>query len=562
MQHSHRYCGLACVCLILLCQKWLFSQQTPEFADRSREAGLSAQHFDGGGTKDYLPQLVVAGLAIFDFDNDGWPDIYLLNGCDFFGSADGKTPKTAGNTLYRNNGNGTFTDVTAKAGVSGGRFSLGVAAADYDHDGDLDLAVNNFGITQFFLNNGDGTFTSIERAAGVEGSSQQCGAGIAFLDVDNDGNLDLFAANYIEFNLSPYAPEIRRPTLYAPGPKDFKPAANRLYRNLGNGAYEDISDWSGVATPPGPSMGVVCADFDGDHDADIFVCSDASANQLFINNGKGQFSEQALEAGVAFDINGIANGCMGVDAGDYDNDGAIDLLITNFTGQTPILFRNLQAGFFQDTSRPTQVGRTVMPHTNWGVGLIDFDNDGDLDVFFANGHLAKNIETIDDRTQYRVPNTLMRNDGKSGFRDVSSTAGTGLKIVECSRGCAFGDMDLDGDIDAVVLNVNSTPSYLENQTKSPGGWLGIRLVGTSVNRDAVGAVVKIKTQHGPRIACVHAGRGYQSHYGMELHFGLRDAKQVDEILVTWPGGFVERFGSHPANSRLVLVQGTGRPVTK
>lgn len=566
MRHSNPRSWLPTAFFIFMSNACVYSQNTIEFADRSSAAGLLASHFDGGGTKDYLPQLVVAGLAIFDFDNDGWLDIYLLNGHELFGSSGGETSKAIGNTLYRNNQNGTFTDVTVQAGVASGKFSLGVVAADYDNDGDSDLAVNNFGPTQLFLNNGDGTFTSIEHTAGVEGSGEQCGSGIAFLDIDNDGNLDLFASNYIEFSLAPYGKEIRRPTLYAPGPKNFTPAADNLYRSLGNGKFKDVSVATGIAALPGPSMGVVCADFDGDNDTDIFVSSDAAANQLFTNDGSGNFSDTALEAGVAYDLNGLSNGCMGVEAGDYDNDGWADLLITDFTGQTPMLFRNLQAGFFQDTSRVSQVGRTVMPHTNWGVGLLDFDNDGDLDAFFANGHLTKNIETIDDRTHYRVANTLMQNDGKGSFRDVSSTAGTGMKIVECSRGSAFGDMDRDGDIDIVVLNANSTPSYLENQTKTLGGWIDIRLVGTSVNRDAVGASVKVTASMGSQVAsqvaAVHAGRSYQSHYGTELHFGIRNAAQIERIEVTWPGGTKESFEGCAANNRLVLVQGTGRLASK
>lgn len=561
MQFLSRSRLLLAIGFILANAGHVFPQAVIEFADRSSPAGFVAPHFDGGGTKDYLPQLVMAGLAVFDFDNDGWLDVYLLNGHEIHGSAGGDSSKATGNTLYRNNQNGTFTDVTIQAGVAGWGFSLGVVAADYDNDGDPDLAVSNFGPTQLYLNNGDGTFASVEHQAGVEGSADQCGAGIAFLDIDNDGNLDLFASNYIEFSLAPYSPEIRRPTLYAPGPKDFTPAADRLYRSLGDGSFEDISVASGIAALPGPSMGVVCADFDGDNDSDIFVSSDASANQLFVNDGSGSFTDGALEAGVAYDLNGLSNGCMGVEAGDYDNDGWVDLLITDFTGQTPMLFRNLQSGFFQDTSRVSQVGRTVMPHTNWGVGMIDFDNDGDLDVFFANGHLTKNIETIDDRTRYRVANTLMQNEGKKGFRDVSSTAGSGMKIVECSRGSAFGDMDRDGDVDVVVLNANSTPSYLENQTKPLGGWVDIRLVGTTVNRDAVGASVRVTAMTGAKqvsqVAIVHAGRSYQSHYGTELHFGLRDTARVEKIDVVWPGGSKETFAGCPSGSRLVLIQGTG-----
>jgi len=535
------------------------SQTSIDFADSGLHSGLLAQHFDGGGTRNYLPQLIVAGLAILDFDNDGWLDVYLLNGRELFSDQKGEPITPLGNTLYHNNRDGTFTDVTQSAGVASYSFGLGVAAADFDNDGDQDLAVSNFGYTQFFANNGDGTFTSIENEAGTAGSANQFGAGIAFLDIDNDGFLDLFASNYVEFSLVKYTADLQRLSLYPPGPNDFRPTSDRLYRSLGNGKFEDVSVPSGIAGAPGPSMGVVCGDFDGDHDSDIFVCSDASANQFFINNGFGKFTDVALEAGVAYDSKGTANGNMGVEAGDYDNDGWVDLLITNYTGQVPMLYRNLKIGLFQDSSRVSQVGRTALPHTNWGVGLFDVDNDGDLDAFFANGHFLKQIQTIDDRTNYRVANTLMRNDGRAGFRDISSEAGAGFRIKESSRGAAFGDMDQDGDIDCIVLNANTVPSYLENLTKGLGAWVDLRLIGTKVNRDAVGAVVRVTMKNKTQVAMVHAGRGYQSHYGTVLHFGLGSSKSIDRISVDWPGGAAEVFDCHEINRQWRLVEGTGKP---
>ena len=534
--------------------------QTPfTFVDNAKNAGMVAQHFDGGGSKNYLPQLMMTGLALFDFDGDGWTDVYLLNGHELSTGLDKKASKAnrPGNTLYQNNRDGTFGDVTDSAGVKSGSFAMGAVAADLDNDGDQDLMTSNFGSVELFINNGDGTF-SLDTNSVVIADEPRFGSGIACLDIDNDGLLDLFASNYVEFSFDQYG-EAPRSSPYPPGPKDFPPAADCLYRNLGDGTFANISSSSGIAAAPGPSMGIVCGDFDGDNDADIFVCSDAAPNQFFVNDGFGHFADSALLAGLAYDLGGAANGNMGVDAGDYDNDGRIDLLITNYTGQMPVLYRNLGDGLFEDVSRVSRVGRTVLAHTNWGVGLVDFDNDRDLDVFFANGHFLKNIESIDDRTTYRVKNTLMLNDGRGGFSDVSKSAGPGLEIAESSRGAGFEDLDRDGDIDCVLLNANSRPTYLENRSENVGNWIGVRLIGTLVNRDAIGAIVQITADGIKQLAMVHAGRGYQSHYGAELHFGLGQATKVDSILVTWPGGDQETFLCEQLQRTVHLVQGRGNP---
>ncbi len=535
--------------------------QTPfTFVDNAKNAGIVSQHFDGGGSKNYLPQLMMTGLSLFDFDGDGWTDIYLLNGHELSPDSEKKASKTnpPGNTLYRNNRNSTFTDVTDAAGVRSGSFAMGAVTGDFDNDGDQDLMTSNFGTVELFKNNGDGTFALEKNWIGI-GNGLAFGSGIACLDIDNDGLLDLFASNYVEFSFDQYG-EAARSSPYPPGPKDFRPASDCLYRNLGDGTFADVSISSGIAAAPGPSMGIVCGDFDGDNDADIFVGSDAAPNQFFVNDGVGHFVDSALLAGLAFDLGGNANGSMGVDAGDYDNDGRIDLLITNYTGQMPVLYRNLGDGLFEDVSRVSRVGRSVVAHTNWGVGLVDFDNDRDLDVFFANGHFLKNIDLIDDRTTYRVQNTLMSNDGRGGFSDVSMSAGPGLKILENSRGAGFEDFDQDGDMDCILLNANSRPSYLENRSENVGSWIGIRLIGTSVNRDAIGAIAQISADGIKQLAMVHAGRGYQSHYGTELHFGIGNATRVDPILVTWPGGEQEVFLCEPICRTVRLVQGRGKAI--
>ncbi len=537
----------------------LGAQSPFHFVDSAAPAGLTVTHFDGGTKEPYLPALMVTGLALFDYDGDGWTDVYFLGGCGLFPNL--KQPmqrhQPCGNTLYRNRGNGSFVDVTDAAGVRSGGFALGVVAADIDNDGDQDLATSNFGATELYLNNGDGTFERVYLEASESKSTTCFGAGIAFLDIDNDGCLDLFASQYVDFSVEKYNEAAPRAFPYPPGPKDFKPSIDILYRSLGDGTFSDVSETSGISRFPGPSMGVVCGDLDGDHDADIFVCSDADLNQFFVNDGTGKFEDRALLAGLAFDVNGNANGSMGVEAGDYDNDGQTDLLITNYSQQLPVLYRNLGNGLFEDVSRRTRVGREVFAHTNWGVGLVDFDNDRNLDVFFANGHFLKNVKSIDDRSGYRVANTLMANDGRGRFSDVSTSSGPGLEVAESSRGAAFGDLDHDGDIDCVILNANAKPTFLENRSPSTGSWIDIRLVGTLVNRDAVGAKVQILAGGQKQFAMVHAGRGYQSHYGTVLHFGLGTAASVDEIEVTWPGGRVESFASHASKGTVILVQGKG-----
>ena len=532
------------------------------FVDNAKNSGMLAQHFDGGGSKNYLPQLMMTGMALFDFDGDGWTDVYLLNGHELSTGLDIQASKTnrPGNTLYRNNRDGTFGDVTDSAGVRSGSFAMGAVAADLDNDGDQDLMTSNFGAVELFINNGDGTFALEANSIGIA-NEPRFGSGIACLDIDNDGLLDLFTSNYVEFSFDQYG-EAPRSSPYPPGPKDFPPASDCLYRNLGDGTFADVSISSGIAAAAGPSMGIVCGDFDGDNDADIFVCSDASPNQFFVNDGFGHFVDSALLAGLAYDLGGAANGSMGVDAGDYDNDGRIDLLITNYTGQMPVLYRNLGDGLFEDVSRVSRVGSSVLAQTNWGVGLVDFDNDRDLDVFFANGHFLKNIELIDDRTTYRAKNTLMLNDGRGGFSDVSKSAGPGLEISESSRGAGFEDLDRDGDIDCVLLNANSRPTYLENRSNNMGNWIGIRLIGSSVNRDAIGAIAQVSAEGSKQIAMVHAGRGYQSHYGVELHFGLGRATKVDPILVTWPGGDQETFPCEHLQRTVHLIQGRGNPKPK
>lgn len=529
----------------------VWPQSSIHFADVAASKGLSFLHSDGGDADPFLPALMATGLAILDFDGDGWEDVYFLNNH----SLNNPNLPRHGNALFRNLGDGNFVDVSEKAGVRDFGFALGVVAADVDHDGDQDLLISNFGPPSLLLNNGDGTFFKAPNVLSTKNDTRLFGAGIACLDIDNDGLLDIFLATYVDFSIERYVSIAPKSFPYPPGPKDFAPLSDLLFRNLGDGNFQDISRESNIAASPGPSMGVICGDWDHDNDVDIFVCSDASPNQLFVNDGRGRFEERGVLHGVAFDVTGNANGSMGVDAGDIDGDGWEDLLVTNYTDQLPELFRNVGSGIFEDISRSSRIGREVLPHTNWGVGLFDVDNDRDLDAFFANGHFLKNIENFDRRTSYRVANTLMLNSGKSRFTDTSKSSGPGLTIAESSRGAAFGDLDRDGDLDVVLLNANAPASYLQNQTTPKGNWLQCRLVGTECNRDAIGARVAVQFNDGSRIwKMIHAGRGYQSHYGNVLHFGLGDAKQIAKLSIIWPGGKTREFDSVSINTEYLFVE--------
>ena len=488
-----------------------------QLLDATAASRIAFRHTDGGSGKRYIVESVVAGLATFDYDGDGWIDIYFLNGAPLRGTVAQVPPRDA---LYRNNRDGTFTDVTDLAGVGDLGYGLGVTVADYDNDGDSDLYISNFGPNVLYSNNGDGTFTDVTAAAGVA-RGERVGAGVCFLDIEGDGDLDLYAANYVDFNYDNHVTRMIGPHAFHAGPADYRPVPDNLYRNNGDGTFTDISVSSGIGSAAGAGMGVVCFDCDDDGDSDIFVCNDQSANFLFQNDGNGHFEEIGLLAGVAYDINGNANGSMGADCGDFDGDGWLDLFMTDYQDEFPVLYRNRGDGSFDDVTRATGAGAGTFPHVTWGVGFVDFDHDGDRDVFIACGHFMDNIHHIDDRTAVRVPNVLLMNTGSGKFLDVSATSGDGLAVVESSHGAAFDDLDNDGDIDAVIMNTNTLPTVLRNESRGGPYWLQLRLCGRTANRDGVGARVRVVAGELVQVAEVHSGRGYQSHYGTRLHFGLR-----------------------------------------
>jgi hypothetical protein len=393
-------------------------------------------------------------------------------------------------------------------------------------------------------------------AAGVAAGSK-VGAGACFLDIEGDGDLDLYVANYVKFAYETHPERTADGHPVYPGPMDFDPEPDILFKNNGDGTFTDISHDSGIGQHEGTGMGVVAADYDGDGDTDIFVANDVAGNFFFQNDGTGTFEEVGLRNGTAYNIDGRALGSMGVDCGDYNNDGRLDFLMTSYARELPVVYRNLGGGLLEDVTSGSGMGTSALPHVTWGVGVADFDNDGFRDVFLACGHLQDNVELFDTSSSYELPNLLFRNLGDGRFADISTQCGDGMRLKRCSRGAGFDDLDNDGDIDVVVLNSRREPTVLRNDTDSGNHWLGVRLVGTATNRDGIGSRVIVTAGDSVQQAEVHGGRGYQGHFGTRLHFGLGRQAHVDHIDVRWHGGVTERYPGVAADRIVSLTQGQG-----
>jgi hypothetical protein len=521
--------------------------------DVTRQTGITFRHTDGSSGQRYIVETVTAGLALFDYDGDGDVDIYFLNGAPLKGTKVDVPPR---NALYRNDGGWKFTDVTDQAGVGDTGFGLGVAVGDYDNDGDPDVYVNNFGPNVLYRNNGDGTFTDVTKQAGVDAGNKM-GAGACFLDADGDGDLDLYVANYVKFT---YATHVARQIDGYPeysGPLDYPPEPDLFYRNNGDGTFTDVSEESGIAAHASTGMGMVAADYDNDGDTDVFIANDETGNYLFQNDGTGKFQESGLMVGAAYNLDGRELGSMGVDCGDYDNDGRLDFFMTSYQRELPVLYRNLGDGFLEDVTVATGAGTGTLPYVTWGNGFVDFDNDGDRDLFIACGHLQDNIDQYDDSTSYHARNVLLMNTGDGRFVDVSGSAGDGLAVKLSSRGAAFDDLDNDGDVDAVIVNSRREPTVLRNDTENGNHWIQVRLRGVKTNRD--GAHVTVTAGDLNELDEVHSGRGYQSHFGTRLHFGLGKRDRVDRIEVRWIGGGTDVVENVAVDRTVTITEGAPLP---
>ncbi len=523
------------------------------FQDVTAASGIEFRHTDGSTGEHYIVEYVSAGLALFDYDNDGDVDIYFLNGAP---PRHRSAPTPPSNALYRNEGDWTFTDVTKQAGVGDVHHGLGVTVGDYDNDGDADLYLNNYGPNVLLRNNGNGSFTDVTQAAGV-GNGDRVGAGTCFLDMDADGDLDLYVANYIQFSYDKHVSRTLRGFPVYASPRDYSPEPDTLYRNNGDGTFTDVSRTSGIAAHAAYGMGMVCADYDRDGDTDVFVGNDTGANFLFRNDGHGNFEEVGLLTGFAYDGSGKIQGSMGVECGDFDNDGYLDFHATSYQNELSTLYRNLEGTLFEDVSRSSGAGLGTFPQVTWGNGLVDFDNDGDRDLFIACGHLYDNVDQFDDRSSYHATNLLYENLGRGKFSEISRQAGPGLNIRLSSRGAGFDDLDNDGDVDLVILNSRREPTLLRNDTPGGNHWIGLKLQGTVANRDGAGSRVEVITSESRQVDEVHRGRGYQSHYGSLVHFGLGQNATAVEVRVHWIGGDTEVWQDLPVDRVHTLTERRG-----
>jgi hypothetical protein len=520
------------------------------------ETGITFQHSDGSSGRRYIVETVASGLATFDYDGDGLIDIYFVTGTPLQGAPADVLPA---NRLYRNLGHFKFLDVTEKAGVGRSGYGLGVCIGDYDGDGHPDIYLSNFGPNVMYRNQGDGTFRDVTRQTGTAAASPtKVGAGPGFLDADGDGELDLFVANYLEFSYDKHVPNVWKGVPIYVGPERYPPLPPVLFRNGGDGTMADVSKDSGVGAHRGPGMGIICADYDNDGDTDIFVGNDGGpGNFLFRNDGGGKFVQVADLSGVAYEAGGAAHGSMGVDGADYDQDGRLDFYVTAYQRQLATLFKNLGGGLFDDVTRQTGAGQGSLNQVKWGCGFVDLDNDGLKDIFLACGHLIDNVERFDDSTSYLACPVLLRNIGHGAFANVSETGGDGLRLKSVGRGVVFDDLDNDGRIDVVILNSRRPATVLRNVSPAGNHWLQLQLRGVKTNRDGVGARVRVAAAGLVQIDEVHSGRGYQSHFGSRLHFGLGRRDRVDRVEVRWIGGGVDVFENLSADRLVTLIEGEG-----
>jgi hypothetical protein len=525
------------------------SAATTHFVELGVEAGLIKSHTGGGPEKGYIVEAKGGGSALVDFDNDGNLDIYWVNGATF---ADLQTG--AGNVLYRNAGDATFTDVTATAGVAGRGWGMGAVSADYDNDGRADLYITCLQDNILYHNNGDGTFDDVSIKAGV--TAPNWSAGAAFGDYDHDGDLDLYVAHYVTFDSSevgPLSAQWKGVDVFS-GPLGLVPAADVFYRNNGDATFDDATQATGLtAVAPGYGLGVLFTDFDDDGDADLYVANDSTPNFLFRNNGDGSFDDVALQAGVAFGEMGNAQAGMGVTRGDYDGDGHIDLLVTNFEDDYNTLYRDNGDGTFADVTFAVGLGRSTLAYVGFGTGFFDADNDGDLDLLVANGHVYPQIDAAGSGSTYAQPNFLFENRD-SKFTLLLPQQGDSLGTSQVSRGAGIGDFDGDGDLDLFITNLNARPVLLRNEFGNRHNWLNVQLAGTGANRDAIGARIYLFAAGHRQVREVLAGSSFLGSADRRQHFGLGTATQVDSLQVHWPGGQSQTFRNLPINTSIHLVE--------
>lgn len=523
------------------------------FKDVTVAAGITFTHNSGRAGKKYLPETMGAGGAFVDLDGDGWLDIVIVNGRDW-------TPRAGAASLhglYRNNRNGTFTDVVKGSGLDQPAYGMGVAAGDVDNDGDDDLYITALEGDRLYRNDGAFTFTNLTRAAGIVNAN--FGTSAAFVDYDRDGRLDLFVANYVKWSEAAdkrCALDGRNKSYCTP--EVYPGVASKLFRNLGAGRFADVSQKAGVANPGAKSLGVGLLDYDGDGWVDLFVANDTQPNQLFHNNGNGTFTDTAVAAGVAFSADGVARGAMGADAADYDRSGRPHLLVSNFQNQMLALYRNQGGGLFDDVAPASPVGRVSMATLGFGAFFFDYDLDGWIDVLATNGHIEESVTTVQPKVQFKQPPLLFRNAGKGRFEHASPTAGPDFAMPQAGRGAAYGDYDRDGDLDVLFVNNHGPARLLRNDGGNHNNWISVRVSGAKANRSGIGAVVRVTSAQGTQWQMVHTGSSYCSQSDLAVTFGLGKDTVVTSIDVEWPGGAKDTVKNVPAKTFVKIVEGKGR----
>ncbi len=560
--------------LLVACTTYVLRAQTPYpatadhappawFVDVAKKAGITVRNVNGSvEAKRYIIEATGSGVAILDYDRDGWPDIFLVNGTTMQ-AADPKDEATS--HLFHNNHDGTFTDVTAKAGLVSTGWGQGACVGDYDNDGQEDIFVTGYGKNRLFHNKGNGTFEEVAGPAGVSGTGKEWGTGCAFVDYDRDGKLDIAVANYVHFDLAKTpAPGqgagcIWKGVPVMCGPRGLESAPNVLFHNLGGGKFEDVSKTSGFEkTAAHYCFSITTLDYNDDGWPDLYVACDSTPAILYRNNKNGTFTDVGADAGVAFNEDGREQAGMGSTAADYDGDGKIDLFKTNFSDDTSTLYRNNGDGTYNDVTFPAGLGINT-DALGWGAMFADVDNDGWPDLLVANGHVYPEVDSAKLGAAYREPRLLYQNLGNGKFKDVSKGAGPGLTEPRSSRGLAVADLFNDGRLEAVVSNLSDRPMLLVNQAKNTNHWLGVRLVGTASNRDGIGARVTLQGTKRSWVDEVRSGSSYNSSSDLRIHFGLGGETQLTGgIEVRWPNGLVERFTAPHGVDRMVeLVEGKG-----